>query len=47
MLTQEQKQRMQVCQDLLNKYEAEGDSFLDHIVTGNKTWSYHYKLDSK
>jgi len=46
MLTQEQKEhRMQVCQDLLN--EAEGDSFLDHIVTGNKTWSYQYKLDSK
>ena len=30
MLTQEHKEhRMQVCQDLLNQYEAEGDNFLD------------------
>ena len=34
MLTQEQKEHhMQVCQDLLNQYEAEGDSFLNHIIT--------------
>ena len=33
MLTQEHKEhRMQVCQDLLNQYEAEGDSFLDRII---------------
>ena len=31
MLTQEHK----VCQDLLNQYETEGDSFLDHIITGD------------
>jgi len=38
MLTQEHKEhRMQVCQDLLNQYEAEGDSFLDRIITGDKT----------
>jgi len=36
MLTQEQKgQRMQVCQDLLNQNEVEGDSFLDCIITGD------------
>ena len=30
MLTQEQKEYyMQVCEYLLDKYEAEGDSFLD------------------
>jgi hypothetical protein len=33
MLTQEHKGHgMQVCQDLLNNYEAEGDSFLDRII---------------
>ena len=35
MLTQEQKKNhyMQVCQDLLNQYEAEGDIFLIRIIT--------------
>jgi hypothetical protein len=39
MFTQEHKEyHMQVCQDLLNQYEAEGDSFLDRIITGDETW---------
>ena len=47
MLTQEHKEyRMQVCQDLLNQYEAEGDSFLDHIITGDETWCQHYEPES-
>jgi len=41
MLTQEHKEhRMQVCQ-VLNQYEAEGDSFLDRIITGDETWCQH------
>jgi len=48
MLTQEHKEhRMQVCRDLLNQYGAEGDSFLDCIITGDKTWCHHYQLESK
>jgi len=48
MLTQELKEhRMQVCQYLLNQYEAEGDSFLDHIITGDETWCHHYEPESK
>ena len=48
MLTKEWKeQHMQVCQDLLNQYKAEGDSFLDHIITDDKMWCNHYKLESK
>jgi len=38
MLTREQKEhRVCVCQDLLNQYEAEGDSLLGHIITGDET----------
>jgi len=45
---QEQKEHcMQVWQDLLNQYEAEGDSFLDHTITGDETWSHHYELERK
>ena len=29
----------EVCQDPLNQYEAEGDSFLDCIISGDKMWS--------
>jgi len=48
MLTQEHKEHcMQVCRDLLNQYEAEGDSFLDCIITGDEMWCHHYKPESK
>jgi len=48
MLTQEHKEHcMQVCQDLLNQYEAEGDSFLDRIITSDETWCHHYEPESK
>jgi hypothetical protein len=48
MLTQEHKDHpMQVCQDLLNHYKAEGDSSLDHIITSDKTWCHHYEPESK
>jgi len=38
---------MQVCQELLNQYEAEGDSFTDRIITGGETWCHHYESVSK
>ena len=48
MLTQEHKERrMQVCQELLNQYEAEGDSFLDRIISGDETWCHHYEPQAK
>ena len=48
MLIQEHKEHcMHVCQDLLNQYKAEGDSFLDRIITGDETWCHHYELESK
>jgi hypothetical protein len=36
-----------VCQELLNQYEAEGDSFLDRIITGDEMWYHHYEPESK
>jgi hypothetical protein len=43
MPTQEHKERrMQVYQDLLNQYEAEGDSFLDRIITGDHMRYHQY-----
>ena len=31
----------------MSEYEAEGDSFLDHITTDDDMWCHHYKLESK
>ncbi|PNF31454.1 hypothetical protein B7P43_G03413 [Cryptotermes secundus] len=39
--------RMEVCQDLLHQFEAEGDKFLDSIVTEDETWCHHYEPESK
>lgn len=38
---------MQVCHDLLNKYEAESDGFKDCIITGDKMRCHHYDPKSK
>jgi hypothetical protein len=41
MLTQDHKTyRMEVCQDLLHQLQAEGNKFLDSIVTGDETWCH-------
>jgi hypothetical protein len=48
MLTQVHKEhRVQICHYLLKQYEAEGDSFLDRIITDDKTWSHSYEPESK
>ena len=47
-LTQEQKEYcMQVYQEQLNPYEAQGGSFLDHIINRDEMWSHYYKAESK
>ena len=48
MLTQEHKEHhTQVCQDLLNQYEAEGESFLYCIITGDEAWCHHCEPKAK
>ena len=36
-----------VCQDLLNQYEVEGNSFLNHIITGDGMRCPHYELEQE
>ena len=48
MFTQELKEYcVRVCQGLLNQYEAEGDSFLDCIITSDEMWCHHHEPESK
>lgn len=47
-LTHEMKVcRVDVCQMLLDRYEAEGDDFLDRIVTGDECWVHYFQPESK
>ena len=47
-LTPEMKERrVNACQELLRRYEADGEAFLQHIVTGHKSWVHCYKPEQK
>ena len=37
----------QVCQEQLNPSEAQGDSFLNHIINSDKTYCHNCKTESK
>jgi len=44
----QRKRKNTLCKfELLKPYETEGDSFLDCIITGEKTWCHHYELEAE
>jgi len=48
MLTEEQKEHcMQVCQYIMNQSEAEGDSFINCIITSDEMSCQHNEPESK
>ena len=47
MLTTGTEHHMQACQNLLNQYKDEGDSFLDDITTGDETGCHCCEMESK
>ncbi len=48
MPTPEMKaQRLEICQELLTRYENEGEAFLHAIVTGDETWVHYYEPEMK
>jgi len=36
-----------MCQQHLDRYDKEGDAFLDRIITGDETWVHHYEPECK
>jgi histone-lysine N-methyltransferase SETMAR len=47
-LTAELKERcVDACQELLKRFEAEGDGFLERIFTGNETWVQYHQPKTK
>ena len=48
ILTEENKQqRVECSEEFLNRYENEGEHFLDRIVTTDETWLYYFNPESK
>lgn len=46
--TMEEKERRVQCSSMfLQRYAAEGDAFLDRIVTTDETWLHHYDPETK
>ncbi|UYV81049.1 hypothetical protein LAZ67_19002635 [Cordylochernes scorpioides] len=41
------EKRLNACKEILERYEIEGEGFLDRIVTGDESWIHHHILDSK
>jgi len=47
-LTEEHKRnRQHICSSLLERYNREGDNFLNCIITGDETWVHHYEPETK
>jgi len=47
-LTPEVKERrFNECQELLRRYEADGEAFLQRIVTGDESWVHFYEPERK
>jgi hypothetical protein len=47
-LTPELKERrVDACEELLRRFEAEGDGFLARIVTGDDTWVHYHQPETK
>jgi len=39
--------RADACQEVLKRFEGEGDGFLGRIVTGDETWVHYHQLETK
>ncbi|GFR97744.1 histone-lysine N-methyltransferase SETMAR [Elysia marginata] len=40
-------QRKDVCTQLLERYNADGEAFLQRILTGEESWVHHYDPECK
>ena len=47
-LTPELKERgVDACEELLRRYEIEGDAFLQRIETGDESWVHYFQPETK
>jgi len=41
------ERRVDACQELPRRYEADGEAFLQRIVTGDESWVHFYEPERK
>ena len=47
-LTPELKdRRVDACEEILQRYETEGDAFLQRVVTGDESWVHYFQPETK
>jgi hypothetical protein len=44
---EKKKRRVDACQELLKRFEAEGDGFIRRTVTEDETWVHYHQLETK
>ena len=47
MTAELKERRVDACQELLKRLEAEGDGFLGRTGTGYETWVHYHQLETK
>ena len=47
LTTEHRCQRKAICSELLELFDAEKETFLPRIVTGDETWAHHYEPETK
>jgi hypothetical protein len=47
LATEHRRQRKDICSELLNVFDAEGEDVLYRIVNGDETWAHHYEPETK
>jgi len=47
LTAQLKERRVDACQELLKRFEAEGDGFLGRTVTGDETWVNYHQPEKK
>jgi hypothetical protein len=47
LMSEINRARLEACQQLLSHYKSEGNDFVYSIVTGDKSWVYHYDSELK
>ena len=41
LTTVQRRQRKAICSELLERFDAEGETFLSRIITDDETWAHH------
>jgi hypothetical protein len=47
LIAELKERRVDACQELLKRFETDGDGFLGRIVMGDESWVHYHQLETK